>query len=201
MLVKLVSWGLRPGMHGSCEYIPPRWTSGKASVSWAADLSSIPAFVADLFPGWVIPVIYMVLQWLLCQPPGVTGSALGLVARCQCSTLWLGKRESLIYNFCLSVTAQRIVWADPALRYTWTLCNQQTTTFCVISVLWHIVPLKSLSKPHCSSKISVQGTLFQWNICPRHIVPVKYPSKAHCSSEISVQGTFVQVQIHTFPVI
>ena len=34
------------------------------------------------------------------------------------SMLLLGELESLICNFCLSVAARRIVWADPCLRYT-----------------------------------------------------------------------------------
>ena len=34
------------------------------------------------------------------------------------SILWLGEGESWICNFYLSVAARKIVWADPALRYT-----------------------------------------------------------------------------------
>ena len=34
------------------------------------------------------------------------------------SILWLGEMESLICNFCLSVAARKIIWADPSLRYT-----------------------------------------------------------------------------------
>ena len=34
------------------------------------------------------------------------------------SILWLDEMESLICNFCLSVAARKIVWADPSLRYT-----------------------------------------------------------------------------------
>ena len=30
----------------------------------------------------------------------------------------LGEMESLVCNFCLSVVAREIVWADPSLRYT-----------------------------------------------------------------------------------
>ena len=33
------------------------------------------------------------------------------------SILWLGETESLIGNFCLSVAACAVVWADPSLRY------------------------------------------------------------------------------------
>ena len=32
--------------------------------------------------------------------------------------LWLGEVERWICNFCLSVAARTIVWADPSLRYT-----------------------------------------------------------------------------------
>ena len=38
------------------------------------------------------------------------------------SILWLGEMESLIRNFCLSVAARTIVWADPSLRYTIACC-------------------------------------------------------------------------------
>ena len=34
------------------------------------------------------------------------------------SMLWLGEMKSLICNFCLSVAARKIVWADPSRRYT-----------------------------------------------------------------------------------
>ena len=34
------------------------------------------------------------------------------------SVLWLGEIERWICNFCLSVAAREIVWADPSLRYT-----------------------------------------------------------------------------------
>ena len=34
------------------------------------------------------------------------------------SILWLGEVERLICNFCLSVAARKIVWADPSLRCT-----------------------------------------------------------------------------------
>ena len=53
----------------------------KASASRAGDLFSIPALsLGDFFPGRVISVTSkLVLQWLPCQAPGDTGSALGLV--------------------------------------------------------------------------------------------------------------------------
>ena len=44
------------------------------------------------------------------------------------SILWLGKVESLICNFYLSVAARKIVWADPSLRYTSLLLERQATT-------------------------------------------------------------------------
>ena len=69
------------------------------------------------FPGWVIPVTSkLVLQWLPCQEPGTTGSALGMVGLV--SVYRLGEIESLVCNFCLSVAAHTLVWADPSLRYT-----------------------------------------------------------------------------------
>ena len=34
------------------------------------------------------------------------------------SIQWLGEKESLIYNFCLSVAERKIVSADPSPRYT-----------------------------------------------------------------------------------
>ena len=59
--------------------LPPRWPSGKASASRAADLGSITTFAVDPFPGRVTPVTEkLALQWLPCQAPGVIGSALGL---------------------------------------------------------------------------------------------------------------------------
>ena len=52
----------------------------EVSASRAVDLSSIPAFILDLFPGQIIPVTEtLILQWLPSQAPGVIGSALGLV--------------------------------------------------------------------------------------------------------------------------
>ena len=36
----------------------PRWPSGKASASGAADLGSSPAFPVGFFPGGVIPVTF-----------------------------------------------------------------------------------------------------------------------------------------------
>ena len=48
------------------------------------------------------------IQWLPCQAPGVIGSALGLVGA-GVSILGLGEVERLICNFCLSVTARKLV--------------------------------------------------------------------------------------------
>ena len=41
------------------------------------------------------------------------------------SILWLGKMESLVCNFYLSMAAHKIVWADPSLRYTCMLLGHQ----------------------------------------------------------------------------
>ena len=59
---------------------PPRWPSGKASVSRAEDPRFESRLSRDFFRGRVIPVTQkLALQWLPCQAPGVIGSALGLV--------------------------------------------------------------------------------------------------------------------------
>ena len=59
---------------------PPRWPSGKASASRAEDPGFESRLPRKLFRGRVIPVSQkLTLQWLLCQAPGVIGSALGLV--------------------------------------------------------------------------------------------------------------------------
>ena len=59
------------------------------------------------------------------------------------SILWLGEVESWICNFYLSVTARKIVWANPSLRYTSMLLgreatNQQnkTASFCRLPSLY-----------------------------------------------------------------
>ena len=43
------------------------------------------------------------------------------------SILWLNEVESLVYSFCLSVAASKIVWADPSLRYTCMLLGRWAT--------------------------------------------------------------------------
>ena len=43
------------------------------------------------------------------------------------SILWLDEVECLICNFCLSVAARKIVWADPSLRYTSLLLGRYST--------------------------------------------------------------------------
>ena len=43
------------------------------------------------------------------------------------SILWLGEVENLICNFYLSVTARKIVWTDPSLRYTRMLLGRYAT--------------------------------------------------------------------------
>ena len=61
-------------------------------------------FAVDLFPGWVIPVTYkLVLQWLPCQAPGVTGTCWPGV-----SMQWLD--ANLIRSFYFSVIAPTILW-------------------------------------------------------------------------------------------
>ena len=59
---------------------PPRWPSGKASSSRAEDPGFESRSRRDFFGGRVMPVTRkLAIQWLPCQAPGVTGSALGLV--------------------------------------------------------------------------------------------------------------------------
>ena len=55
-----------------------------------AALGSIPAFAVDVFLGRVISVAQqLVLQWLPCQGPGITGSALGLVGPMSVDCDWV----------------------------------------------------------------------------------------------------------------
>ena len=51
----------------------------KTSASRTAHQASIPSFSVGIFPGRVIPVTPVAVQWLPCQAPGVIGSALGMV--------------------------------------------------------------------------------------------------------------------------
>ena len=96
----LVSW------HVSTLWLP-RWPSRKASASRVADLDSIPAFGWDLFPG---PVATLPGAWHYKVSTGTGWPGV--------SILWLGWIASLICNFCLSVAACTIVYADASLRYT-----------------------------------------------------------------------------------
>ena len=67
-------------LQSTVSHSPPRWPSGKASASRAADLGSIPALAVDLIPGRVTPVAKTLeLQRLPCLAFGSIGSALGLI--------------------------------------------------------------------------------------------------------------------------
>ena len=96
---------------------PPRWPSGKASTSRAEDPGSNPA-CAEIFPGsshtsdLIIgtPVATLPGAWHYRVSTGIGGPGV--------SILWPGEMESLVCNFCLSVAAHTLVWADPSLRYT-----------------------------------------------------------------------------------
>ena len=91
---------------------------GKTSASRGADLGSIPALVADLFPGRIIPVTsQLVLQWLPCQAPGVIGSALGLVGQ---ESLCCDRERQPVRSegSNISVAARTQVQADLCLLYT-----------------------------------------------------------------------------------
>ena len=95
----------------------------KASASWAED----PGFESHL-PGFFRVESY---QWLkkngtpVATPPGAwryrVSAGTGWPG---VSILWLGEVEGWICNFCLSVAARQIVWADPSLRYTRTLLGR-----------------------------------------------------------------------------
>ena len=82
---------------------PPRWPCGKASASIAAHLDSISAFAVDLFPGRIVAETQSSLtqwlpQWLLCQAPGVIGSALRLVGLV-CQYTVTGRNRKLDLQF------------------------------------------------------------------------------------------------------
>ena len=55
-----------------------------------------------IFPGGVVPVTYKLThQWLPCQAPGVIGSALGLVGRCQYTVIrWERKLDLQLLSQC-----------------------------------------------------------------------------------------------------
>ena len=73
---------------------------GKASVSGAADLGSIPAFTADPFPGRVISVTErLAVQGLPARRLTQKGQLGNWLARCQYTERQKGKMESLICNF------------------------------------------------------------------------------------------------------
>ena len=80
---------------GRTVWTVPLWPGGKTRASRAADLGSIPAFRLALFPGQVIPVTEtLALQWLLCQAPGVIGSAPGLVGQVSVYCDWVRKTHT-----------------------------------------------------------------------------------------------------------
>ena len=86
---------------------PPRWHSGKASALRVED----PGYESRLCRDFFRVKSY---QWLKNWRYRVsTGTG-----RPGVSILWLGEVQSLIFNFYLSVTARKIVWVDPSLRYT-----------------------------------------------------------------------------------
>ena len=108
---------------------PPCWSSGKTSTSRAEG----PGFESRLCRDFLgsshtsdlkfgTPVATLPGAWHYRVSTG-TG-------RPGVSILWLGEVERLICNFCLSVAARIIVWADPSVRYTslfaGTLSSQQT---------------------------------------------------------------------------
>ena len=107
----------------------------KASAPRAADLGSIPALLADLFPGPVTPVGYTgVLRWLPCQASGVIGSAMGLVGPVSVYRDWV----RLHARSATSVSVWQHVPLSAQIRprdtlaccCAWTLSNQQATSSC-----------------------------------------------------------------------
>ena len=87
--------------------LPPRWPSGKAYASRAADLCSIPVFTVELFPGRDISVTSnLVLEWLPCLAPDSIVSSLRLVGSVSAYCDWV---RSLICNFYLNVAASTTV--------------------------------------------------------------------------------------------
>ena len=90
----------------------------KASTSRSENLGSILACADGIFSGSShtsnlktgTPVATLPSAWC-CRVSAGTGWP-GV------SILWLGEMESLVCNFCLSVAAHKLVWADPSLRYT-----------------------------------------------------------------------------------
>ena len=94
-----------------------RWPGGDVSAWGAVDLSSIPAFAADLLTGPVTPVTEELVTPVATLPgawryrvsagtgwPGVSIRRLGVI-------------ESRMCNFFLSVAARTHVCANPSLRY------------------------------------------------------------------------------------
>ena len=74
------------------------------------------------------------------------------------SILWLDEVERLICNFCFSVAACKIVWADPSLRYTSLLLgstNKQTIS--QQSPPYMLLSISHLSPPYMLLSISQQS--------------------------------------------
>ena len=98
----------------------PRWLSGKASGSRAED----PGFESRLHQDFFGVESYQWHKhWHSSGYPARQRVSTG-TGRSGVSILWLGEMESLVCNFCLSVAACKIVWADPSLRYTHVLLGR-----------------------------------------------------------------------------
>ena len=105
---------------------------GKASVSGAADLGSIPAFTVDPFPGRVISVTErLAVQGLPARRLTQKGQRGNWLARCQYTERQKGKMESLICNFFLSVascnTYTRLRRSVPEIHYSMLLGRHDLT--------------------------------------------------------------------------
>ena len=79
------------------------WVGFRQSSVWCHQNCFISSQLLDHSVEWWLPARYRVSAGT--GRPGV-------------NILWLGKVESWICNFCLSVAARKLVWADPSLRYT-----------------------------------------------------------------------------------
>ena len=138
---------------------PPRWSSGKTSVSRAEDPGFEFRLRRDFFRGRVIPVTYKLEpQWLPCRAPGVIGSAPGLVGPMSVYCDWV--RWKVGSAAFISVWQHaKIVCADPSLRYTRMLgrTNIYFFFFCVHQ------PLRLDSPSLCK----VQGISTKTRTCAR----------------------------------
>ena len=87
---------------------PPRERKIPGSNAACAGIFSGSSHTSDLKIGTLVATLSGAWRYRVSTGTGRPGV----------SILWLGEVERLICNFCLSVAARKIVWADPSLRYT-----------------------------------------------------------------------------------